>query len=500
MKLGIDVGGTNTDAVILSKEGRLLGQAKQATTPDILTGIRQTAAGVLVETGYSPERIQGIFVGTTQMLNALYQGRGLTDTALVRICPNPSQMKPGIGWPEGIARHIKLVEHLAGGVELDGSRRNKIDFSGKIDNLIARLKESGCRAVAIVSTFSSLHHEEEIELAALINRALPEMSVTLSHSVGSIGFLQRENAALLNAMLSNVMEKAIGGLSALFSELGFRCPYWFVQNDGSLMSLEKARAYPIMTIGSGVANSLRGASFLTGLDNCVVVDMGGSTTEVGLVLGGEPQELTRNSKLLGIHVNVRLPKATSLAFGGESPINTIDGLPQREHRLTDVFLQLYPHTYLPRRQLGAEVPQLEQEEAEYVIKRVVDTLRETIDRVQPVKERLPIVLVGGGSPLLVDRLFYKYGETIHPPGFQICNAVGACMAPVSWQIDRIYWLNDRTKEEIVDELTREALVEVERSGGVKDSIRLVQVEEIPFDYYKGEVIRLRVKATGELQL
>lgn len=269
MKLGIDVGGTNTDAVIVSKEGRLLGQAKQATTPDILSGIRQTAARVLVEAGLSPERIQGIFVGTTQMLNALYQIRGLTDTALVRICANPSLMQPGIGWPEGIARHIKLVEHLTGGFELDGSRRNKIDFSGKINNLLERLKESGCKAVAIVSTFSSLNHEEEIELAGLIKAAIPDISVTLSHLVGSIGFLQRENAALLNAMLSNVMEKAIGGLSTLFAELGFHCPYWFVQNDGSLMSLEEARAYPILTIGSGVANSLRGASFLTGLDDCV---------------------------------------------------------------------------------------------------------------------------------------------------------------------------------------------------------------------------------------
>ncbi|UFJ40766.1 hydantoinase/oxoprolinase family protein [Brevibacillus humidisoli] len=517
MKLGIDVGGTNTDAVIISNEGRLIGEAKQATTFDILTGIRRAAGGVIREVSLDPRHIQGIFVGTTHVLNALYYGKGLTDTALIRICPHPSKMRAGEGWPEILKRRIKLTEQVAGGYELDGSRQKEIDFFEKRQALITRLAESGCRAVAIVGTFSPLYQQEEQMLAAIIQEALPDLSISLSHQIGSMGYLERENATLLNAMLSNVMQSAINGLSGMFEELGFHCPYWFVQNDGSLMSLEMAASFPILTIGSGVANSLRGASYLTGLRDCVVVDMGGSTTEVGLVTGGEPQELTRDVNVMGIRMNVRLPKATSLPFGGESRIVFVEGQPTFEamlsHRqqqeqqidergctLTDVFLQLNPLAFGYRYERDPAAEQLSRRETEQVVKHATDQLRQTIDRVQPAKEKLPVVLVGGGSPLLVDRLFNKYGETIHPAGFQISNAVGACMAPVSSQIDRIYWLNNRSKEAVLDVVKQEVIEEVERSGGIKETIRLVQVEEIPFDYYKGEVIRFRLKAVGQLRL
>lgn len=506
MKLGIDVGGTHTDAVILSDDGRLIGQAKQATGQDILSGIRGAVKAAIREASIEPDVVQGIFIGSTHILNALLHAKGLTDTALIRICSHPSRMRAGESWPETISRHIRCVEHLRGGYELDGSRRHALDFQELLPGLVEKIAQSGARAVAIAGTFSPLYHEEEQMLAEMIRQSLPGVMVTMSHQIGGLGYLQRENASLLNALLSHVMQDAINGLAGVMQELGFSCPYWFTQNDGSLMTLADAAAFPILTIASGVANSMRGASYLTGLKDCVVVDMGGSTTEVGIVSDGEPLELGSDSVISGIRLNVRLPKSTSLPFGGESRLGMADGEPKlfvqaeagQTVRLTDLFLQLHPQAFPNGYARAASTTLLPKREAEALAKHVIDILRETIDRVQPVKDKLPVVLVGGGSPLLVDRLFFKYGDVFHPPGYPICNAIGACMAPVSARIDRIMWLDHRSKDEVLEEVKQELFHAVERSGARRESIRLVRVEEIPFDYYKGEVIRFRLKAVGQL--
>ncbi|WP_172799317.1 hypothetical protein [Bacillus sp. FJAT-29814] len=131
---------------------------------------------------------------------------------------------------------------------------------------------------------------------------------------------------------------------------------------------------------------------------------------------------------------------------------------------------------------------------------MMNEIKSTIERLIVNDEELPIVLVGGGSPLLHDSLFSKYKKIRKPSGFHICNAIGACFAPISEQIDKVYWLNELTKEEVVSRAVDTVRDAVIRKGGKPESVQIAYVEEFPFDYIQGEVLRVRTKAIGELSL
>ncbi|MFC3749151.1 hydantoinase/oxoprolinase N-terminal domain-containing protein [Paenibacillus sp. GCM10012306] len=526
MRMGIDVGSTYTAAVIISESGRLLGQAKSRTTADILSGIRTVIGQLLAENGIEPQQVKGIFIGTTHLLNVLSHGQGIADTALIRIC-KPSKIHYGLGWPPALLEHVKWMEQIPGGFDFTGRKLSGENDQPELDRLIRRLVESGVGAVAIVGTFAPLYEEEEQRMATLLREALPQLSISLSHQIGSVGFLERENATLINAMLSQVMRDSIQQLSGLFGEAQLHCPYWFTQNDGSILSLDRAAAFPGFAVASGIANSLRGSAYLTGIPDCIVVDMGGSKTEVGLVIGGEPQEHIKSARLLGIRVNLRLPKVVTLPFGGETPVYIRDGeitvghdwpvsgseagqanpehlkgepLEAAAGSLTEAFLRRLPEEHPLRREYGKPLGHWREADAEQVVRRTIATLRETIEQLQTARDKLPVVLVGGGSALLKEKLFYKYGELVQPPAFQLCTAVGACVAPVGVQLDRICWLQNETKEAALQKVKQEAIQQLLQDGALEDSISFVQMEEIPFDYYSGEVIRFRIRAVGQLKL
>lgn len=518
MKLGIDVGGTNTDAVILSTEGDLLGASKHLTTPDILTGIYIAVQKVLKVAEVSPKCIKGIFLGTTHGLNALQYSQGLARTALVRVCRSSSKVKPMVGWPRDLQQYVKMVTHISGGHDWDGSRFDSSQKSGEIEHIVHELIRHDIESVAVISTFSPIYQEEERWLKDTIQKALPNVHVTMSYHLSSIGFIERENTTLLNVMLSKVFQQAMVGLESMFRSLAFECPFWFIQNDGCLMSLEDAFQYPVLTLDSGVTNSMRGAAKLTGLKHCIVVDMGGSTTEIGRVTNGEPEYAITPSKVKKIKVSARLPRKVSLAMGGGSVIEGEGGESRIgssiahdiEHQalswggktwtLTDAFLKIYPDSLNHKNIQKQRLQHLSDINCKQVIREFTDEIKEHIEHMQPNKENLPIVLVGGGSPLLMNHFISKYETYLHPLGYQYSNALGACYAPVSGQVDRVFWLGERKKEDIIEEITASIFQEVEEKGAKKESIQLATMEEFPFTYLKGEVIRLRMKAIGKLNL
>ncbi|MEH7522723.1 hydantoinase/oxoprolinase N-terminal domain-containing protein [Bacillus sp. JJ1503] len=517
MRLGIDVGGTNTDAVIIKGDRKLISWSKCLTTKDIISGIVSSAKEAIHEAGVLPEQISGVFLGTTHVLNALYYPNNLSKTALVRIIKKPSLIAPGVQWPSNLKKYIEKEYFVKSGSDYTGeSNPHFVSLLDQINELLTDIKKYNIESICLVGAYSPFYDTEELEIRDIIRKFYPGIPITMSHKVSSIGFLERENAALLNAILSNVIRQAMTDISKHFKEMSLNCPCWLIQNDGSLMEIKEAADYPIRTIGSGATNSTRGASILSGLEKCIVVDVGGSTIDVGRIMNGQPEVSIGSSSILGINVNIRVPKVHSLPFGGGSLISVENDLVEIRATiandienqgvawggsiwtLTDSFLRQFPDTFQDEKINLTGLQMLSEEACEKVINKVTKEIKEWIARFQPSNEDLPIVLVGGGSLLLEKRLFGKYQRVSQPIGFHICNAIGACFAPLSAEIDKVFWLNDKTKQEIIEQAKEQLFQQMISQGAKKETIQLVSLEEIPFDYLKGEVLRIRIKAFGEI--
>ena len=138
----------------------------------------------------------------------------------------------------------------------------------------------------------------------------------LSHTVGSLGLLERENATILNASLLTVARRVVNGFRDTLVNLGLDVESFLTQNDGTLMTVEEADRYPVLTVGSGPTNSMRGACALAGLSDALVIDVGGTSADIGILINGFPRESTAAVEVGGVRTNFRMPDLISVGLGG----------------------------------------------------------------------------------------------------------------------------------------------------------------------------------------
>lgn len=514
-RLGIDVGGTNTDAVILDRDNKPVAKIKVATTEDVTTGILKALDGVLRESSVSPEEIKYAMLGTTHCTNAIVERRNLARVGIIRIGkPATLSVKPLISWPEDLVSAIGGYSHvIKGGHEFDGRELAPLDEE-ELRRAARDLKEKRVEAVAISAVFSPVNNEHELAAAEVVKEILGDVPVSLSHEIGSIGLLERENAAVLNAAVVKVAETAVKSFENALREKGIEAQVYITQNDGTLMSAEYALKYPVLTIASGPANSLRGGTFLSGLKDAIVVDVGGTTTDIGVLVNGFPRESSVAIEIGGVRTNFRMPDLISIGLGGGSLVEFVDGEVKigpksvgyqldREamvfggNKLTATDIAVY----LGRVKLGdpSRIMNLDRSLAERAADKMKTMVEDAIDRMKTSPEPVPVVLVGGGSILLPDELKGS-SEVIRPPHFEVANAIGAAIAQVSGEIDRVFSLEERGREDVLREAKEIAIQEAIKAGADPKTVEIVDVEEVPLAYLPGNAIRVRVKAAGYLKI
>ena len=189
-------------------------------------------------------------------------------------------------------------------------------------------------AIAITSVFAPVSDEHERKAEEIVRKELGDVSISLSSQIGSLGLLERENATVLNASLTDVARGVTSAIGGALERHGLRPVTYFAQNDGTLMDLEFAIRFPVLTIGSGPANSIRGAAYLTGRTDAIVVDVGGTSTDVGVLVRGFPRESSFGVEIGGIRTNFRMPDLVTIALGGGT-IVTEGAARSRERGLSD---------------------------------------------------------------------------------------------------------------------------------------------------------------------
>ena len=512
LRIGIDVGGTNTDAVLMNGL-TLVSKIKTPTTADVTTGITAALRHVMDAAGAATADIAGVMIGTTHFTNAVVERRRLVPTAAIRLgLPATLALPPMVDWPDDLAealgRHTYLVH---GGHEFDGREIAPLD-PAEIHAAAEQIRDKGITAIAVSSVFSPVNTAMEEQAAALVAEVIPDASVTLSSDIGRVGLLERENAAILNACLRPLARQTVAAFRAAIADLGIAAPLYLTQNDGTLMSADFAERYPVLTFASGPTNSMRGAAFLSGLKDAMVVDVGGTTSDVGALTHGFPREASVAVDIGGVRTNFRMPDVYSFGLGGGSLVrhDPLQVGPQSVgYRITEEALVFGGETLTTTdvavaagvADIGdaARVTGLDRDLVSATMARIQEMTETAVDRMKTSAEPIPVIVVGGGS-ILVAKPVAGASEMVKPLHFEAANAVGAAIAQISGEVDRVYSLAAMSRDDAVADAKTEATAKAVAAGADPPTIQIVDVEDVPLAYLPGNATRIRVKAVGDLAL
>ena len=512
-RIGVDVGGTNTDAVLLDNELQVVAKVKTPTTADINEGLATAVAAVLSTSGIAPEFVSRVMLGTTHATNAILERRGLNSVAVVRIGGPATRAVPPLSiWPGELRRVVSVGETVIdGGFEFDG--REQVPFDESALRVFLKDLPEPPDSVAITSVFAPVSAAHEHRASAVVAEVLGEsIPVSLSCDVGSIGVLERENACVLNAALRRVAQHIVAGLGAAMGQARLEATPYFAQNDGTLMALDRVLAFPVLTIGSGPANSMRGAGYLTGLQDAIVVDVGGTSTDVGVLSSGFPRESSIPVEIGGVRTNFRMPDLLSVALGGGSRVRSRGtevavGPDSVGYRLTTEALCFGGSTLTlsdvavraGRASIGTHpVDSVDEAVVSGAIAQIHAVFEDAVDRMKLTRSDQPVIAVGGGSMLLPDSLA-GVSSIERPDHFDVANAIGAAIASISAEVDQLLTLGPGGRGEAIERAKDAAVGSAIALGADPHRTEVVSLEELTMAYLKDNVLRLRVKAAGPLR-
>ena len=319
--LGVDTGGTYTDAVILEDEERVIAFSKALTThSDLSLGIGSAIQKAIKKKNTATEKISLVSLSTTLATNALVEGQG-DRVALVMIGFQDSDLEKHSIFDALKGDPFLVIE---GGHNYAGFEKSPLE-KNKLSKWISGIK--GVSAYAVCSQFAVRNPEHELEAAEII-RKLTDKPVSLSHQISAkLNGPKRALTAVLNARLIALIDLLIVKAEHVIKSLGILAPLMVVRGDGALISAAQAREKPIETILSGPAASIVGARWLTGETEAIISDIGGTTTDIAVLKGGKPAIDPRGASVGPYRTMVEAVAMYTFGLGGDSEVKLeLEGL------------------------------------------------------------------------------------------------------------------------------------------------------------------------------
>ncbi|KAJ5288654.1 hypothetical protein N7478_001684 [Penicillium angulare] len=498
-RIGVDVGGTNTDAAIIDisaseTESRgVRASSKTPTTVDVTSGIYTAIENVLEMTSVARCDILSVAIGTTHFVNAVVEA----DARLLRLEIDGREIAP--------LNHVQLKE------------------------TVRSIKAAGIDKVALVGVFSPLDaeglHEETCKRLMLEEE--PSLSVVCSHTIGGVGLLERENATILNASILNLARRTVRAFCEAMKRLSLDCPLFLTQNDGTLTDAATAAELPIKTFASGPTNSMIGAAYLASLDRgeskirsetqVLVIDVGGTTSDVcALLPSGFPRQAPNFVEVGGVRTAFSMPEVLCVGLGGGSRVvydqdsDRVEVGPESVgHYLTsqalvfggdvmttsDIVVASGKTSFGDVKRARAISPDIVTK-ARVQIKRI---LERAVEDMKVSDLPVTVLLVGGGSIIHMDDL-EGVAECVIPPHHDSANAVGAAIAMVAGEVDIIEVLADRDEKVVLEDAKQQAIEAAVARGADRADTNIVSVDKLPLQYVTNKATRFVVKAVGRLAL
>ena len=461
MIIGLDVGGTHTDVVLLGNEG-LVGSVKIATnTGDlfqtVLAGIDQITSGI------SPENIQRLVLSTTLTTNAVVQGKIPRVGMLVTSGP---------GIDPDLYRTCEDFHVVTGAIDHRGRETAALD-ADQIEAIAAGMQAKCIDLVGVVGKFSTRNPAHEVAIAELIDTRFKK--VFLGHRVsGSLGFPRRIATTYLNTAVYPIHREFFTAVKKSLERKGLTVPIRILKADGGNMNLEASIDFPAQTILSGPAASVMGSlAFAPDEEECLVMDIGGTTTDMAVMVKNAPLLDPKGTDIQPLQTLVRSLKTHSIGIGGDSVVQVVDGQlqvgPQRKGPAmayggpvptpTDAMLVLgiiKGSGQAAAREgltglagsLGMSVKAAAEKIFNHTCEKILAQARQMIDRInsQPVytvHEMLEghsvnpekILVLGGPAAAFAGRLEALSGWQVGAvPRWEVANAIGAALARTTTEV------------------------------------------------------------------
>jgi N-methylhydantoinase A/oxoprolinase/acetone carboxylase beta subunit len=416
------------------------------------------------------------------------------------------------GWPDDLVGAISPEIYMVGG----GAYYTGEDYAPLDENALRIASEDargkGYRAISISACFSPMRPDIEERAAAVVRSVMPDACMTLSWQVGGLGLIERENATIINASLTDLSASVVRSLIDALAELQISVPIYISQNDGTLISTDMAQRLPILTCSAASTNSIRGAAFLTGLEEAVVADIGGTTTDVGFLLRGFPRETTAANWIGGVRTNFHMPDVLSVGLGGGSLVNQENGRVTVGPRSVGYRLQTEGLVFGGRTltttdiavragnaTIGdpAKVAHLPRALVDGALDAIHAGIEDAVDQIKTNQKAIPMVLVGGGS-VLVSRPLKGTSEVLRPRHAEVANAIGAAIALVSGRVDKLYDYDKIGRDAALAHAKNEATQAAIEAGARTGEVDILSVVEQPMTHMRTGCVRIKVRAAGPL--
>lgn len=540
--VGVDVGGTNTDAIML-EDNKIIGWAKSPTTDNVTDGIVQSIKQLL---DTLPDKhhsnVHSITIGTTHLLNALLQEKALDKVLVLRLAaPATTAALPGIGWKKKLRESIigDAAFIVKGGYEYDGREISALD-QAEIDECARYAQDRGIFSVAVTGVFSHVRNDQELRVKEILEKINPRFQVSLSHELGDLGLLTRENATIINASLSSVFYKLRQAIMQVMPALGFHAKLYLSNSTGTtqpLVDIDHNITKPILTLNSGPTNSVRGAGIIAGVSSAIVVDIGGTSLDVGVleddfpIMENTPFHITEASQ---ISCHFPRPRIQSVALGGGSiitvksdtgelilgPESVANHLETESlifggniFTLTDVAYmlgRLKCESKLSIECLKVKLQQVHHGDIDNLLQsideqmhqRLVDSILKVIVSMEHVSKS--VVLVGGGAVLFdtskVQKILKQQYMVIMPEHANIANAVGASIAQTSVQVSKLYNYRETSRANAIAITLFQAVRQLLEQNVLLDTIKIAGTgfRETRLNYLSGDPVQLVITLVVDL--
>lgn len=528
--IGVDVGGTNTDAVLLAGD-RLIAKVKTTTTDDITTGVVKAISALFENNEHLKEYVSSVNIGTTHLLNALLQRKGLSKPYVVRLAaPATTAVPPAIDWDQQLkAEMLGDNIHIVGG----GYEFNGVEISPLDSNILTVLAHQtlGTRndSVAITGVFSNVNPLQEERTKAIFKQSNPALEVSLSHTMGNIGLLARENATILNACLARQYYIIREAFKDAINHLGMKANVFLTYGDGTKTAFDDGSATPLRTLNSGPINSIKGAAIIAQIKDAVTVDIGGTSSDVGLLKAGEPVNENSHFTIGGINCNFSSARLNSFGLGGGSIIKVDSGgsisigpesvgkdLFKRALAFggtmltpTDIAVALgrLPIGTLNINVLKGKIALFGQgEDIDTFIKKVDRALHQKLAHgvleILNAMEDTPsaLVLVGGGATLFdlqyLKELMPQFKSVLIPQWADVANALGAAVSLIGGGYVHVYDYAKTSRPEAIADATEKAKKNAIAKGADATTLKVSTISEVPLNYLSGDPNQLSVSVVG----
>ncbi|MAZ44079.1 MAG: hypothetical protein CMF48_02750 [Legionellales bacterium] len=505
MKLGVDIGGTNTDCVLVDREGKLLYKRKVTTAKNIKDSLDGLLANEELIEHLKKFCLEAVVIGTTHPLNAVLQGDNLGATYLIRIDSGTSESVPPLhSMVTTLEKSFLGYTSIKGGHLCDGREISPLERV-EIEQLVKMIRDKNISNIAISSPFSNLYPSHEESVARYIKNEIPGCVVTVSSSICGNALLLRENAAILNTMLVRDFQNYFSEIESIFRAHNICVPVYISQNNGTVASAEYALAHPVSTLSCGPTNSFVGAAKLANIDEAIVIDVGGTSTDIGIVRKGYPISTSHHSTISGVKVGFRMPNVKTIPLGGGSIVRngeilgkSIGAALQSEglcfggkiFTLTDAAVIKYGLD------IGTYMPAVTPHEADLVVLKAKRLIEEQLKKI-PRYAELPIILVGGGAVVLKNiELLGK--KPIYPEAFYCANAYGAAQGEISVTFDKTVQISSaKNFDSTLEDIQKELESKLTASGGVVDTFRIIERDITPFHYMTPSSARIKMTVGGK---